>query len=67
MFEFFFPACLPKLNTLQMAHNRLSTAADLMELKNCQNLSVIDLSHNRINDPAVVEIFAAMPILVCAS
>ncbi|XP_022096395.1 dynein assembly factor 1, axonemal-like [Acanthaster planci] len=53
-------ACLPKLNTLNIAHNRLTTADDIRELAECHNLSVVDLSHNRLNDPKIVDVFAAM-------
>ncbi|XP_071852879.1 uncharacterized protein [Apostichopus japonicus] len=55
--------CLKVLNTLQIAHNRLTLAEDLEGLRGCENLSVLDLSHNRIEDPAVVEIFGAMKTL----
>jgi dynein assembly factor 1 len=57
-------ACLPVLNTLQITHNKLSTAADLEHLTECPNLSVIDLSHNKIDDPEVVDVFARMKCLV---
>ncbi|XP_015766609.1 PREDICTED: dynein assembly factor 1, axonemal-like, partial [Acropora digitifera] len=51
---------IPKLNTLQISHNRLSTADDVQHLSQCRNLSVLDVSHNRIEDPEVLEVFASM-------
>ncbi|XP_071795783.1 uncharacterized protein [Asterias amurensis] len=55
-------ACLPKLNTLQISHNRLSTASDIQELERCDNLSVVDMSHNRLEDPEIVNVLANMKI-----
>ena len=48
-----------------MSHNKLTSAADLEHLIKCKELSVIDLSHNQIDDPDVVDIFEQMPSLVC--
>ncbi|KAJ8050944.1 Dynein assembly factor 1, axonemal [Holothuria leucospilota] len=55
--------CLKKLNTLQISHNRITQAEDLEGLRHCDYLSVVDLSHNRIEDPTAVEVFAAMKTL----
>lgn len=63
----FFPrvACLPVLTKLQVTHNRLQTAADIAHLTECVKISVLDLSHNRIDDESIVdEVFAKMPELV---
>ena len=34
-------ACLPKLNTLQIAHNQLKTVEDVQELQNCGYLRLV--------------------------
>ena len=60
----FLAACLPDLSTLQMGHNKLETAADLEHLVECHKLSVLDISHNRIDDPAVLDILERMTSLV---
>jgi len=53
-------SAIPKLGTLQISHNRLSTADDLKHLAECHHLSVVDVSHNRLDDPDVLEVFASM-------
>ena len=53
---------LGNLGTLQMTHNQLKTAADLRGLLDCPSLSVVDVSHNKIDDPDVVDIFSQMPV-----
>ncbi|XP_023296532.2 dynein axonemal assembly factor 1 homolog [Lucilia cuprina] len=54
---------LPVLNTLNLSSNYLKDSEALRELENCKNLSVLDLSNNRIDDILVVKIFAKMPEL----
>ncbi|CAG5020843.1 unnamed protein product [Parnassius apollo] len=54
---------VPDLHTLSIAHNMLSTVADLEHLVSCKNLSVLDLSYNRLEDPLIVDILADMAIL----
>ncbi|CAK1594772.1 unnamed protein product [Parnassius mnemosyne] len=54
---------VPDLHTLSIAHNMLSTVADLEHLVSCKNLSVLDLSYNRLEDPIIVDILADMAIL----
>lgn len=55
---------LPKFTRLVIAHNRLTEVEDLIHVINCPQLSVLDLQHNRIKDPSVVEeVFAKMPSL----
>ncbi|TMW53918.1 hypothetical protein DOY81_000975 [Sarcophaga bullata] len=54
---------LPVLNTLNLASNYITNCEGLRELENCRNLSVLDLSNNRIDDILVVKIFAKMPEL----
>ncbi|XP_063369390.1 titin homolog [Cydia amplana] len=54
---------VPDLHTLSIAHNMLSSVSDLEQLKFCNNLSVLDLSYNRIEDPLIVDVLEAMKIL----
>lgn len=56
-------SCLPLLETLQVAHNRLTTVDSLEHLVHCKAISVLDVSHNKIADPAVIDIFEQMPSL----
>ena len=57
-------ACLPVLHTLQISHNRLEKAQDIEHLAGCHNLGVLDLSHNKLDDPTVLEVFKRMRSLV---
>jgi len=61
------PACLPRLHTLQITHNKLTSASDIEDLGECPELSIVDLSHNKLDDPAIVDIFEKMPSLVSMS
>uniref|UniRef100_A0A2A4J8G6 Dynein axonemal assembly factor 1 homolog n=1 Tax=Heliothis virescens TaxID=7102 RepID=A0A2A4J8G6_HELVI len=54
---------VPDLHTLSIAHNMLSGVEDLLHLKFCRNLSVLDLSYNRLEDPLIVDVLADMIIL----
>ncbi|KAA3673599.1 dynein assembly factor 1, axonemal [Paragonimus westermani] len=55
---------LPNFTRLIIAHNKLSDLEDLTHLVNCPQLSVLDLQHNHIKDPEVIEeVFAKMPSL----
>ncbi|XP_036087417.1 dynein assembly factor 1, axonemal isoform X1 [Rousettus aegyptiacus] len=56
-------SCLPVLNTLQIAHNHLETVEDIQHLKDCLKLCVLDLSHNKLNDPEILSILESMPDL----
>lgn len=42
------PAALPRLETLGLAHNRLSHLGDLAPLKGCRRLARLDLSGNPV-------------------
>jgi len=53
-------SCLKHLNTLQISHNRLTCKEDIEHLIGCESLSVVDLSHNRINDADIVGVFRKM-------
>ncbi|XP_013141984.1 PREDICTED: uncharacterized protein LOC106106007 isoform X2 [Papilio polytes] len=54
---------VPDLHTLSIAHNMLTTVGDLQHLATCKNLSVLDLSHNRLEDPLIVDVLADMMVL----
>ncbi|UJR27229.1 hypothetical protein I4U23_008525 [Adineta vaga] len=53
-------AMLPKLNSLYLSHNKLETVEDIQHLKECKTLSVVDLSHNCIDDPDAVDVLSQM-------
>ena len=57
-------ACLPVLNTLNASHNKLQKAEDIEELTKCPNLSIVDLSHNKLDDPKILDVFMNMKNLV---
>jgi len=52
-----------KLNTLNVSNNKISTLDALEHLKLLKTVRVLDLSNNRIEDPAVLDILAEMPSL----
>ncbi|CAH8591706.1 unnamed protein product [Heterobilharzia americana] len=55
---------LPNLTRLIISHNKLSEVEDLIHLVRCESLSVLDIQHNHIKDPNIVEeVFAKMPNL----
>ncbi|ALC39253.1 dtr [Drosophila busckii] len=54
---------LPVLNTLNISSNYLKDSESIAQLAECKNLSVVDLSNNRIDDILVVKIFEQMPCL----
>ncbi|XP_059045527.1 golgin subfamily A member 4 [Achroia grisella] len=54
---------VPDLHTLSIAHNMLTSVDDLQHLRTCNNLSVLDLSYNRIEDPLIVDVLADMATL----
>ena len=47
---------LPHLETLQMSHNRLKKAEDIAHLSKCAALTCIDLTHNQLDDPGIIEV-----------
>ncbi|XP_026067660.1 dynein axonemal assembly factor 1 [Carassius auratus] len=56
-------SCLSELSTLQISHNSLENVCDMEELSSCLSISVLDLSHNRIRDPALICVLERMPDL----
>ena len=54
---------LTKLHTLQVSHNYFKTADDIMELKLCPSIGILDLQHNKLNDTNIIDIFSEMPNL----
>ncbi|KFM69650.1 Dynein assembly factor 1, axonemal, partial [Stegodyphus mimosarum] len=46
-----------------MSHNKLCSIADIEHLTKCRTLSVLDLSYNVLEDPGVLDVFAAMTSL----
>uniref|UniRef100_A0A1B6G048 Dynein axonemal assembly factor 1 homolog n=1 Tax=Cuerna arida TaxID=1464854 RepID=A0A1B6G048_9HEMI len=51
---------LPVLHNLTLSHNKLESVEDICHLTQCPQLSVVDLSYNNLENPEVVEVFAAM-------
>ncbi|CAH0721336.1 unnamed protein product, partial [Brenthis ino] len=54
---------VPDLHTLSISHNMLKTVDDLDNLRHCKNLSVLDLSYNRLEDPLIVDVLSDMAVL----
>lgn len=54
---------LPVLNTLNVSHNQLKNVEGLQVLKTCGNVSILDLSFNKIEDIMVVKVLSEMPML----
>lgn len=48
------------LSTLIVTHNRISTIDGIRGLLDCPSLRVVDLSHNSLDDPECLEVFAQM-------
>uniref|UniRef100_A0A674HXW2 Dynein axonemal assembly factor 1 n=1 Tax=Terrapene triunguis TaxID=2587831 RepID=A0A674HXW2_9SAUR len=57
-------SCLRVLHTLQIAHNKLQTVEDIQHLQECPTICVLDLSHNKLDDPNILNILETMPDLV---
>jgi dynein assembly factor 1, axonemal len=54
---------LPVLNTFNISHNQLRDIEGLEILKRCDNISILDLSFNKIDDINLVKVLGAMPLL----
>ena len=50
----------PRLETLLTASNRLSGPASVQHLRYCTALAELDIGHNVIEDPAVLDVLASM-------
>ncbi|XP_035228237.1 uncharacterized protein LOC118200384 isoform X2 [Stegodyphus dumicola] len=46
-----------------MSHNKLCSIEDIQHLTKCHTISVLDLSYNVLEDPGVLDVFAAMTSL----
>ncbi len=55
--------CVPNLTSLSLGHNDLCLLEDVKQLESCQKLQALDLQSNRIEDPRIVDIIAALPDL----
>ena len=62
--ENLFAAVLPRLNSIYLSHNKLETIEDIEHLKECKSLSVVDLSHNHIEEPDSIQVFSQMQNVV---
>lgn len=54
---------LPTLSTLTITNNCLRSEESIANLVQCKTLSVLDLSHNRIDDIVIVKVLGQMPVL----
>jgi len=54
---------LPCLETLQLNNNHITTLEDVEHLRECRAVQVLELSKCKIEDPAVIDVFEAMPNL----
>lgn len=54
---------MTKLTTLNLAHNHISTREGVEHVLQVPSIQTIDLQHNKIEDPSVVDVFAALPDL----
>ena len=52
------------MHTLQITHNRLQSVADIEHLVHCISIGVLDLSHNQLDDPLILDVFKCMKSLV---
>jgi dynein assembly factor 1 len=50
----------PKLETLMLSHNRLATKEDLEKVTECQSITTLDIQHNNIEDPAILDVLVKM-------
>lgn len=60
---------LPVLHTLTLSHNKLETVDDIIHLTQCPELSVVDLSHNNLQNQQVIQVFkpqrTTCPVILC--
>lgn len=56
-------AHMTKLTSLNMAHNLLANADSIKHILQIPSLQTVDLQHNKIDDPSIVDIVAELPDL----
>lgn len=56
-------SCLPNLAQLQLTDNYLESYESIAHLAECKSLTVIDLKNNKLDNPAIVDIFKQLPDL----
>ena len=49
-------AGIPKLHTLEIAKNRLASVQDISHLLLCSTITVLDISHNRLDDARIATV-----------
>jgi len=54
---------LTKLTSLNLANNQLSSYSDVEDLLHCPSLQTLDVQHNKLNDPNILDIFDKLPDL----
>eukprot|EP01083_Nonionella_stella_P078832 215966_1 len=54
---------VPNLATLLFKSNRLTSVEDLRGVLQCEKLSALDVSSNKLCDPAILDVLAQMPAL----
>lgn len=54
---------MKKLTSLNIAHNYIKSADDVRHILDVPSLQTVDLQHNKIDDPSIVEILSGMPDL----
>jgi dynein assembly factor 1 len=52
-----------KLQTVQLKNNYLKTAEDIAHVLECPSISCLDIQHNKIDDPTIVDVLEKMPNL----
>lgn len=56
---------LTSLQTLVCTYNKLKTGESVAELRHCSSLQTVDLQHNELDDPDVLDLFKQLPDLRC--
>ena len=56
---------LSSLQTLVCTYNKLKTGESVAELRHCSSLQTLDLQHNELDDPDVLDLFKELPDLRC--
>ncbi len=54
---------MKKLTNLNLAHNKISTIEDIRHILELPSIQSIDLQHNKIEDPGIVDILSQLPDL----